>query len=271
MVRVAIDTRPVSDLPAGELSYETVVTEYFLGLRGIGLMLSPLDQEQVRAWERRGAPVAVVCAGLRQALADAREHRPPGSPLPKALRAYRIGVEAAIRAHRSGRVGSALAPPCEEHAARVRFAAARELLGRLARGAPPPLRQAYLTALSAAGPLLEPAAPPAAAADGASPGATGPGAADVHPTEGTAAPGRAGQRSPLAELDSALAGIDAAALAAWLRALPRARRAALGPRCRLRAGARHPLTRPASYREALRAHVEEAAREAGLIRLRGSV
>ena len=33
----------------------------FLGLRGAGLMVSPLDQELVAEWERRGLPVAVVC------------------------------------------------------------------------------------------------------------------------------------------------------------------------------------------------------------------
>ena len=73
----------MSHLPAETLSYEAVVSEYFLGLRGAGLMLSPLDLEQVRGWERRGVPVAVVCRGLRRGLGDALRDRPPGSPPPR--------------------------------------------------------------------------------------------------------------------------------------------------------------------------------------------
>jgi len=40
-----------------------VVGEFFLALRGSGLLLSPLDQELVAEWERRGLPVPVVIAG----------------------------------------------------------------------------------------------------------------------------------------------------------------------------------------------------------------
>jgi hypothetical protein len=64
----------MSDLPAGALDYRAVVTEYFLGLRRSGLMLSPLDQEVVLDWERRGVPVAIVCRGLRRGVEDLAEH-----------------------------------------------------------------------------------------------------------------------------------------------------------------------------------------------------
>ncbi len=118
----------MSHLPSEALRYETVVSEYFLGLRGAGLMLSPLDLEQVRRWERRGIPVAVVCRGLRRGLADALRDRPPGSPPPRALRAYRLPVEDEWRSYRSGRVGDSPEPPAEESAAARRLGAARSLL-----------------------------------------------------------------------------------------------------------------------------------------------
>ncbi|HEX8907708.1 MAG TPA: hypothetical protein VF805_00815, partial [Anaeromyxobacteraceae bacterium] len=103
----------MSELPRAALTYETVIAEYFLGLRGGGLMLSPLDLEQVRAWERRGLPVAVVCRGLKRGLERALQERAEGSPPPRALRAYRRSVEDEWRAYRGGRVGDAPAPPEE--------------------------------------------------------------------------------------------------------------------------------------------------------------
>ncbi len=80
----------MSDLPASALDYRTVVTEYFLGLRGSGLMLSPLDAEAVGEWERRGVPIAVVCRGLRRGLEDLAERRAGG---PRSIRALRFAVE----------------------------------------------------------------------------------------------------------------------------------------------------------------------------------
>ncbi|HET9596074.1 MAG TPA: hypothetical protein VFP65_10860, partial [Anaeromyxobacteraceae bacterium] len=100
----------MSDLPASALTYRTVVAEYWLVLRGSGLMLSPLDEALVAGWEARGVPVAVVCRGLRRGLEDALASRPPGTPAPRALRAYRLAVEDEWRAYRSGRVGEA--PAC---------------------------------------------------------------------------------------------------------------------------------------------------------------
>ncbi|HEY6097845.1 MAG TPA: hypothetical protein VIW03_00350, partial [Anaeromyxobacter sp.] len=83
----------MSSLPASALSYHAVVSEYFLGLRGAGLMISPLDAELVAEWERRGVPVAVVCRGLRRGLERAAEERPPGAPPPRSIRALRLAVE----------------------------------------------------------------------------------------------------------------------------------------------------------------------------------
>ena len=272
----------MSQLPAEALSYQTVVTEYFLGLRGVGLMLSPLDQELVLAWERRGLPVAVVCAGLRQGLEDARRELAPEGSLPRSLRAYRRSVESAWRAHRAARVGSAPPPPSESSAAAARLAAARDLVAQARASAPAHLRQAYRVASAALAGILG-GDRDVSGLGGDREGSTlggererpGDGAeCGEEEVDGDRVRGGAlgGDGAPtLAGVEAALRRADALLLHAWLRTLPSPERAALGPRCRLRAGAREALTRPASYREALRAHLEDSAREAGLLRLRGSV
>ncbi len=196
-------------------------------------MLSPLDLEQVRRWERRGLPVAVVCRGLRRGIEDALRDRPPCSPAPSALRAYRFAIEDEWRAYRSGRVGDTSAPPPEASAAARRLHAARALIESAGAAAHHALREAYRSAWRALADL--------------------------------------GDAPTLAEVDVALLAADDALVRSWLAALPRASRAALGRRCRLRAGARPPWMRRAAHRAALRAHLLDAAREAGLLCLRGSV
>ena len=102
----------MSDLPSSSLDYGAVVAEYFLALRGAGLMLSPLDEEVVADWERRGLPVAVVCRGLRRGLellaADGARRAP------RSVRALRFAVEEEWRAYQHGRVGDAPAPPASQ-------------------------------------------------------------------------------------------------------------------------------------------------------------
>jgi hypothetical protein len=223
----------MSDLPADALDYQAVVAEYFLGLRGSGLMLSPLDQEAVAEWERRGVPLAVVCRGLRRGLEELAGRR--AGP-PRSIRALRLAVEDEWRAYRQDRVGDAPPPPAgEEVAARARLEAASALVAAAGAAARGERREGYRAAwrvLSAAG----------------------------------AQPG-----SPLEGVEAALASADALILAAWLRALPSAERRALGPRVRLRAGARGSGTSPRAHRDALRSHLFDLAREAGLTSLRGSV
>ena len=221
----------MSHLPSDALDYATVVSEYFLGLRGAGLMLSPLDLEQVRAWERRGLPVAVVCRGLRRGIDDAVRDRAPGAGLPRSLRAYRLAVEDEWRAYRSGRVGDAPPPPDGVSAAERRIAAARSLVESAGEASTGARREAYRAAAEALRAV----------------------------------------RPDLEEVEVALRAADEALVRGWLGALPRTERAALGPRCRLRAGARPAWTRRPAYRAALRAHLVDAAREAGLLCLRGSV
>ena len=77
--------------------------------------------------------------------------------------------------------------------------------------------------------------------------------------------------TPLERAEAAIVAADRHVLSAWLRSLPRAERAGLERRVRLLAGARPRGTRPGVHREALRAHLLDLARSAGLTCLRGSV
>ncbi len=222
----------MSDLPSDALDYRTTVAEYFLQLRGAGLMLSPLDQEVVAEWERRGIPVAVVCRGLRRGTEDLAERRSGG---PRSIRAVRLAVEDEWRAYQGGRVGDAPAPPTETEAARARVAAARNILETAARTAHWPLAHAYREASRALA------------------------TADAH--AGT----------PLERFEAARARADARIVAAWLGALAAKERRALGPRVRRLAGPRPPGASRRAYRDALLAHIVDAGREAGLTCLRGTV
>ena len=128
----------MSDLPRHALSYETVVAEYFLGLRGSGLMLSPLDLEQVRAWKERGVPVPVVCRGLRFGYERAIARLPPGGAPPRSVRALRLAVEDEWRAYRSGRLAIEAPPPDDRAMVASRAAAALERARAALRAAPHP-------------------------------------------------------------------------------------------------------------------------------------
>jgi hypothetical protein len=209
----------VSLIPSGELSYAALVSEFFLQLRGTGLLLSPLDQELVAEWERRGVPASVACRGMRRGWEDLAQGRSPGAAPPRSIRALRGFVEEEWRAYRDGRVGDGGAPEPEADAARRRLSAARALL-----------------------------------ADEEEASAILP--ADV---------------TSLHDLELALAAADDLRLHRWILSLPRPERAALGPRCRLLAGDRVRRARRSAYRETLRTHLFEAARRAGILRLRGTV
>ncbi|HEU4385915.1 MAG TPA: hypothetical protein VFR85_20690 [Anaeromyxobacteraceae bacterium] len=137
----------MSHIPAEHLSYQAAVAEYWLHLRGAGLMISPLDAEQIHDWERRGLPLAVVCRGLKRGVEEWAVGRPGASP-PRSLRAVRFAVEGEWRAYRQGRVGSSPAPQGEAEAARARLVAGHALLAEAARASSGTLRQAYRAALA---------------------------------------------------------------------------------------------------------------------------
>ena len=222
----------MSDLPTAALSYQAVVTEYFLGLRGAGLMVSPLDAELVGEWERRGVPVAVVCRGLRRGMEN-EEARRPGGRGPRSIRALRLAVEDEWHAYQLGRVGESPPPPGEDAAAAARLEAARALLVDAALASDPQRRDGYRAAWRAL----------------------------AAPFAGT----------PLERAQAAVGAADDAVLRAWVAGLPRPERAAMGPRLRLLCGPRAAGTTRRAYREALRAHLFDALRAAGLTCLRGSV
>jgi hypothetical protein len=221
----------VSD-PSSALDYAAVVTEYFLGLRGAGLMLSPLDEEIVAEWERRGVPVAVVCRGLRRGVEQAAESSP--SRPRRSLRALRLAVEDEWRAYRSGRVGDA-PPPArgESEVAGARLHAARALVAEAGRAAPPALRDGHRAACARSRLMRRPAARRCA------------------PRRRPLGRGRAHPRAWVASLE---------------RLLPRCARP---PRAPARRPPRGASLR--AYRDALRAHLADAARAAGVTSLRGSV
>ncbi len=225
----------VSDLPGEALTYQVVISEFFLGLRGGGLMLSPLDLEMVREWERRGLPVAVVCRGLRRGVEEAIEQRGPVAPPPRSIRAYRLAVEDEWNAYRRGRVGDAPAPPTERTAAARRLDSARTLIvaAHARRDLAPSLRAAY----EAAGAVL------------------------------AAAPVGAG----LDAVDALVRRADDLVVRGWTAGLTRTERARLGPACSRNVGARPPWTGRRQHRDALRAALLEEARAAGLLCLHGSV
>jgi hypothetical protein len=225
----------MSDLPPGALSYQAVVAEYFLGLRGAGLMISPLDQELVAEWERRGLPVAVVCRGLRRGIEALADRNPPGAPLPRSIRALRFAVEDEWRAYRHDRVGDSPPPPPAEAAAAARLEAARALVADAGEAAPEPQREGYRDAWRTLSVALQ------------------------------------GHADPLARAEAAIAAADARLLSAWLRSLPAAERGAIGPRLRLLVGPRRRTVSLRSHRESLRAHLFDLAKGAGLTCLRGSV
>ncbi len=221
----------MSLIPSGELSYAALVSEFFLQLRGTGLLLSPLDQELVAEWERRGLPASVVCRGMRRGWEELGRDRAPEAAPPRSLRALRGFVEEEWRAYRDGRVGDGGAPGSEAEATRHRLAAARARLGEAASASSGERRSAYDEA------------------------------AKVLPADA----------SSLQALEVALRAADDLLLHRWILSLPRPERAALGPRCRLLAGDRIRRARRSAYRETLRTHLFEAARRAGILCLRGTV
>jgi hypothetical protein len=229
----------VSRIPAEALDYQTVVAEFFVHLRGSGLLLSPLDAELVAEWERRGVPTEVVCRGLRSGHEALLRDRPAGAGPPRSLRALRGYVEAEWRAYREGRVGASPAPDDEPAAARARLEAGRRRLEEAAA---------------------------ACARAGAAPG--GAARAAAYRSAAAALPALA---ATLDEVERALRAADDVLLHRWLGSLPPPERAALGPRCRLLAGDRHRRTHRRAHRAALRSHLFDAARRAGILCLAGSV
>jgi hypothetical protein len=98
----------MSLLPQGA-SFEELVQDYFLAVRGAGLMLSALDTELLTSWAREEVPFEVVARGIarsaEKALFDAR----PGEPVLRSLRTCKRHVEAEIKRYRERTAGAGAA------------------------------------------------------------------------------------------------------------------------------------------------------------------
>ncbi|WNG28473.1 hypothetical protein F0U62_34085 [Cystobacter fuscus] len=87
-------------------SFEERVHDYFLALRGSGLMLSALDTELLSAWAGQAVPFEVVARGISRSAEKAMWDARPGEPVLRSLRACRRQVEAEIKKYRERMAGA---------------------------------------------------------------------------------------------------------------------------------------------------------------------
>ncbi|MFL5356493.1 hypothetical protein [Archangium sp.] len=86
-------------------SFEELVQDYFLAMRGSGLMLSALDAELLTSWSEQGVPFEVVARGIARSAEKALWDARPGEPVLRSLRACRRQVEAEIKKYRERSAG----------------------------------------------------------------------------------------------------------------------------------------------------------------------
>lgn len=94
----------MSLLPEGA-SFEELVQDYFLAVRGGGLMLSALDTELLTSWAREGVPFEVVARGIARSAEKALWDTRPGEPVLRSLRACKRQVESEIKKYRHRSAG----------------------------------------------------------------------------------------------------------------------------------------------------------------------
>ncbi|HYH99844.1 hypothetical protein [Hyalangium sp.] len=99
----------MSLLPEGA-SFEELVQDYFLAVRGAGLMLSALDSELLTSWAREGVPFEVVARGITRSAEKALWDTRPGEPVLRSLRSCQRQVEAEIKKYRERSTGAGEAP-----------------------------------------------------------------------------------------------------------------------------------------------------------------
>jgi hypothetical protein len=87
-------------------SFEELVQDYFLAMRGSGLMLSALDAELLTSWAELGVPFEVVARGIARSAEKALWDSRPGEPVLRSLRACRKQVETEIKKYRESAVGA---------------------------------------------------------------------------------------------------------------------------------------------------------------------
>jgi hypothetical protein len=94
----------MSLLPEGA-SFEELVQDYFLAVRGEGLMLSALDAELLTSWAQEGVPFEVVARGIARSAEKALWDTRPGEPVLRSLRACRRQVASEIKKYRDRSAG----------------------------------------------------------------------------------------------------------------------------------------------------------------------
>jgi hypothetical protein len=99
------DQRIMSLLPESA-SFEELVQDYFLAVRGAGLMLSALDTELLNSWARLGVPYQVVARGIARSAEKALWDARPGEPVLRSLRACRRQVDAEIKKYLARSAGA---------------------------------------------------------------------------------------------------------------------------------------------------------------------
>jgi hypothetical protein len=87
-------------------SFAELVQDYFLAMRGSGLMLSALDAELLTSWSEQGVPFEVVARGIARSAEKALWDARPGEPVLRSLRACRKQVEAEIKKYRERTAGA---------------------------------------------------------------------------------------------------------------------------------------------------------------------
>lgn len=93
-------------VPREELTFSFMVEQYFLALKGRGLLLSAEELALVRVWEASGAPVWVICEAIRVAFEAYHAKRGADARPPASLRFCRKAVERALQTWRTGQVGA---------------------------------------------------------------------------------------------------------------------------------------------------------------------
>ncbi|WP_171818414.1 hypothetical protein [Pyxidicoccus fallax] len=99
-------------------SFEELVQDYFLALRGAGLMLSALDTELLTTWARENVPFEVVARGISRSAEKALWDARPGEPVLRSLRACRRQVESEIKKYRALAAGAGTAEHSDSHSRR---------------------------------------------------------------------------------------------------------------------------------------------------------
>ncbi len=130
--------RIMSLLPEGA-SFEELVQDYFLAVRGAGLMLCALDTELLTYWARQDVPFQVVARGIARSAEKALWDARPGEPVLRSLRACQRQVDAEIKKYRARAAGRGEASTTQRRSRtweETRYARLRASLERLAERRP---------------------------------------------------------------------------------------------------------------------------------------